>query len=367
MTFVILRHQLATIIGRMVHHFQKVRSTSHYSEVAALDDELLKFIKNLPPHFALEPDRSLDDSMPYIPVHRFLLITESLFVRTSLHRPYILRKLTSDRYARSRVACFESAIKDFEVRQAFRQTVPKETRDSLSNAYREFQTAMVSGIYLVLEPTGKDAAAMHAILDGFLKDHEGMREIDETTRRELKTIEFLKSKALERAQVPSSSVINGAVAESPAHLLLSLQQPATLTSQTAFPSLSNMQTLDTSPQSPTLAYPGTGHFSQSPTFHRLQQQGDFVSSPTTSSSPSGEDESTAQTLLDHWCDTVSNAPIDGTNLNMSWGGPGGADFSGWVANAPSIGGPDPGLLARLEGSEWNYWEALVNQIQRAGP
>ncbi len=110
MTFVILRHQLAEIIGRMVHHFQQVREKSHYSEVISLDDDLLKFINKLPPHYAVQADTSLDHTFPYVPVHRFLLITEILFVRISLHRPYMLRRLNSDRYARSRNACFESAI-----------------------------------------------------------------------------------------------------------------------------------------------------------------------------------------------------------------------------------------------------------------
>jgi hypothetical protein len=143
MTFVILRHALAGIIGRMVHHFQKIRVTSHYSEVTTVDDELLRFIQTLPPHFSLDPDRSLDNTLTYIPVHRFLLITEIMFVRISLHRPYLLRKLGTDRYQRSRVACFESALTDFKVRQAFRETTAKESQHSLSNAYREFQTAMI--------------------------------------------------------------------------------------------------------------------------------------------------------------------------------------------------------------------------------
>lgn len=144
MTYVILRHQLAAIIGRMVHHFQQVRTVSHYAEVLAIDDEMLHFINTLPPHFSLEPDKSLDEKMSYIPVHRFLLVTEVLFVRNSLHMPYILRKLKTDRYARSRHACFESAIKDFDVRRAFQKTVPKETQESLSNAYREFQTTLIA-------------------------------------------------------------------------------------------------------------------------------------------------------------------------------------------------------------------------------
>jgi hypothetical protein len=379
MTFVILRHQLAGIIGRIVHHFQQVREKSHYSEVVALDDELLKFVTRLPPHFALQPDKSLDETSNYIPVHRFLLITEILFVRISLHRPYLLRRLKTDRYARSRAACFESAIKDFEVRQAFREVMPKETRESLSNAYREFQTAMISGIYFVIEPRGRDAAAMHAILDGFMKDHEGMREMDETTRRELKTIEFLKNKASQVENQGESSRVTSSMAvdtttlpkgsEHQAHLLLGLQQSIPTSSPPRpFPSLLSIPIADPHVQSPSVPFSNTGHISQSPTFQRLQQtsHGEYVNSPTGSGSPNAEDESTAQSLLDHWCNTVSNAPIDATTGGMIWGGPGGADFSGWVGTTQTMAGTDPRLLNGLDGSDWNYWEALVNQIQR-GP
>ena len=379
MTFVILRHQLAAIIGRMVHHFQQVREKSHYSEVVALDDELLRFVARLPPHFALQPDQSLDETSKYIPVHRFLLITEILFVRISLHRPYLLRRLNSDRYLRSRAACFESAMKDFEVRQAFREMIPKETRESLSNAYREFQTAMISGIYLVLEPRGKDASAMHAILDGFMKDHEGMREMDETTRRELKTIEFLKTKASQVDNQSSGSSrqsrtidrdSNTTDTERQAYLPLSPHQsmPASSPSK-PLPSLLSIPE-QLSP-SPSLSYAKSSHLTQSPTFQRLQQssQGDHASSPSGSGSPNAEDEPSAQSLLDHWCNTVSNAPIDAATGGMIWGGPGGADFAGWVGNTKPIAGADrldPRLVTGLDGSDWTYWEALVNQIQ-GGP
>lgn len=373
MTFVILRHQLAKIIGKIVHHFQQVRDKSPYSEVVALDDELLKFVTRLPPHFALQPDKSLDETSKYIPVHRFLLITEILFVRISLHRPYILRRLKTDRYARSRAACFESAIKDFEIRKHFREVVPKEKRESLSNAYREFQTAMISGIYLVLEPGGRDAPAMHAILDGFMDDHEGMREMDETTRRELKTIEFLRSKAPQAENRGQQSTIavdhqpstNG---EHQAHLLLGLQQAVTSPPR-PFPSLLNISTSDPQMQSPPLPYANAGHINQSPTFQRLQQaQSEYANSPTGSGSPNTEEESAAQSLLDHWCNTVSNAPIDATTGGMVWGGPGSADFSGWAGAAATqpVGITDPRLLNGLDGSDWSYWEALVNQIHR-GP
>ena len=368
MTFVILRHQLAEIIGGIVHHFQQVRGKSHYSEVVALDDELLKFINTLPPHFSLQYDDStLDRSQTYIPVHRFLLITEILFVRISLHRPYLLTRLNSDRYARSRNACFESAMKDFEVRQAFRETMPKETRDSLSNAYREFQTAMISGIYFVLEPNGIHATAMHAILDGFMKDHEGMRELDVTTRRELKTIEFLKSKASQVEKFGDqprrlSQIREHTRPEQQAQLLLSLHKPLTspLSSAQTYPSLTNSSTDGNSPLKTILSH--------SPTMQRLQStaQADFAQSPTTSGSPYADDESPAQSLLDNWCHAVSNAVVDTTADSLSLGGPIGTETSGWAGITYSATNTDArqSLLSGLDGSDYSYWEALVSQIHR---
>jgi len=357
MTYVILRHQLATIIGRMVHHFQQVHAVSHYSEVLAIDDALLHYIEALPPHFALEPDRSLDERLPYIPIHRFLLVTEVLFVRNSLHMPYILRKLKTDRYARSRYACFESAIKDFDVRRAFQKTVPKETQESLSNAYREFQTTLIAGIYLVLDPAGVHSAKMHEIVDHSVATHEGVRDLDETTRRELKTIEFLKNKAsqmLNQAggpkRIPIDPVLSGDNPEHPAHLLLGLQHssPATPPIRHAFPA---------------------ARAPHSPTFQRLQQE-EFPMSPATTGSP---DDEAAQSLLDHWCTTLSNgAPIDGSNgsISASWGMPGSSETSGWVGTAPMVGtsAPRPMIPGVTDDSDWNsnYWEALVSQIQR-GP
>ncbi|KIL68025.1 hypothetical protein M378DRAFT_72501 [Amanita muscaria Koide BX008] len=351
MTFVILRHRLAEIMGRIAHHFQRVRERSHYSEVIALDEELLKFASSLPPHFSLNPDKALDETLKYIQVHRYLLLTEIMFVRMNLNRPYLLRRLNSDRYARSRQACFESAIKDFEIRQAFHEGMPKEARQSLSNAYRDFQTAIISGIYSILEPNGRYAEAMHAILDGFLKDHEDMRGMNETTRREVKIIEFFRMKASPIESMESHRTTSQS-SEQQAQLLLGLQQSATSGQKRA--------TLSTPP----MTFSTASHIAQSPTFARLHHGAEHVNSPTTSGSPGTVDDDTvAQSLLDHWCNTVSNAPVDASTGAMSWGGPGGADFSGWV-QPPNINGTDLRLIPGLDGSDWNYWEALVNQIQR---
>jgi hypothetical protein len=169
MTFVILRHQLAKIIGHIVHHFQFVRSHLRYQEVLNLDNELQQFVASLPPHYSLDPDTSLDAVLDFLPVHRFLIVTEVYFVRISLHRPYLLRKLDSDRFNFSRKACFDSARRDFEVRQAFKATAHKTILDSLGGAYREFQAAMISGIALLIEPQSEESPLRRRVLDTFIE------------------------------------------------------------------------------------------------------------------------------------------------------------------------------------------------------
>lgn len=243
--------------------------------------------------------------------------------------------------------------------------MPKETRDSLSNAYREFQTAMISGIYFVLEPNGVHATAMHAILDGFMKDHEGMRELDVTTRRELKTIEFLKSKASQVEKLGDQprrvSQIWEQTAnsrpEQQAQLLLSLHKPLASSSAKAYSSLTSLNTEGTSPLKSVLSH--------SPKMQRLQHavQADYVQSPTTSGSPYADDESPAQSLLDNWCHAVSNAAVDTTTDSLSPNGLIGTETSGWAGITYSATNSQS-LLSGLDGSDYSYWEALVNQIHR---
>ncbi|KAH8113278.1 fungal-specific transcription factor domain-containing protein [Phellopilus nigrolimitatus] len=407
MSFVILRHGLAYLIGKMVHYFQRVRIQNHYSEVLALDDDLQKFIDNLPPHFSFNPDTSLDnmEKYSYIPLHRYLLTTEILFVRISLHRPFILRRLDSDRHARSRRAAFTAALKDFEVRQAYRHTQTTEVLHMVGNAYREFQTAMISGIYLVLDPCGKDAEAMHVILDTFLSDHESMsaEDLDDTTRREIKIIEFLKNKALQAAKnghrvtvdvSPVSTSDQSMDAQTSANLLLNLQQSrnahlqhARSASESAPSPGPRSAFASLNAPAPLLAgtsMGGIGPLPHSPTFQRVQAQSAATTSrhsPVGSGSPNADEDMSAQNMLDHWCNAVTNPPpllldqfaSNGNSLSSgqwgtfptggSSGGVGGV--SDWL-NTPYLLNSDSGMGNGLEGADYNYWESLVNTI-RGGP
>ncbi|KZS97957.1 hypothetical protein SISNIDRAFT_436686 [Sistotremastrum niveocremeum HHB9708] len=399
-TFVILRHYLARIIGAIAHHFHRIRNHSPYSEVLALDDDLQRFLATLPPHFALNPDKSLDESHPYIPIHRFNVLTEVLFVRMSLHRPYILRRLDSDKFARSRRACFEAAKLDFTIRREFKRTGAHVGRRLLGTAYREFQTAMISGISLVLDPNGPDSADMHQILDTFLQDHQGVLEVDDTTRRELKIVQFLKSKALDPRNTGTSASGSVGDAMSPGSLNSGPSKIPTSDSRTVIPS--NGQPPDqhrngksthrtypsldltrdgTNPPSQYSSYPATPvtnsasypppNLVASPTFARLQHT-DNVGSPSASNSPGADEGNAAQHLLDHWMDNVSNGPAGGG----VYGPPltaGSAAVPGvpWVSGmeVPGAGPVNTGLMVggdlQVPGSieaDWTYWETMLNML-----
>lgn len=381
MTFIVLRHTLAGIMGRISHFFQRVNSPRHYHEVLALDDELVKFTQSLPPYYALDPDTSMDETHFYIPAHRFLLVTEILFVRITLHRPFLLRRLSSEKYLRSRKACFECAMQDFGIRRRFlgSSSALKEVRDPVTSAYREFQAAMISGIYLVLYPKGKDAETMNMIVDGFVQDHD--RDIDHTTKRELTIIQFLKTKfqnilkgspkAEDLSTMPSPS--GGDKPHNEAQLLLQLSNSSPRSGFTmsaprvagpTFPSNGSPQMASpiSYAVSPSFSNP-SGSGSTIPTVQSLQRS----ESVSVSGSPGHEDESAAQSLLDQWCSVFSGGSVlssDGLagGQSLPWATPGISDMSGLLPAPINFGVPMP----EVDGGDWTYWENLVNQL-RSGP
>jgi hypothetical protein len=96
-TFLILRKDLASISGRIVHHFQKLNEPAQYADVMKLQSELDGFVNALPPAFKMRhPDKSQDQGELiksieliighfWLPVHRFMLLTEVLVTTIILH------------------------------------------------------------------------------------------------------------------------------------------------------------------------------------------------------------------------------------------------------------------------------------------
>lgn len=375
-TYLILRHKLSYYVGLVVHHFQQVRKPSHYSEVIALDDEICKFAASLPAHFAMEPDTSLDSTHEYLPVHRFIITTEIFFVRIALHRPYVLRKLDSDRYAQSRVICFDQAIKDFQFRQAFKQTVSRDVIASLGWAYREFQSAMISGIALVLDPNSANAEILHTILDNFLAEREGMTESRHpTTTREIRIIRFLKNKAVSvRDGQPTSMQMDPAVeAKQHADLLLGLQQSlpgqnfmptpmatnGALSSQVPSTPFSGLSLAPSNGIAISAASPAFYNAIRSPPFQQLGSDG---SGSHHTGSPI-DDESAAQQLFDRWCNTMGGDSYGQfTDPVLTQWQSGQEPFSAFVSQ-PFVMDPEPRSAAFADGDGDGFWESLVSQIR----
>ncbi|KAG8791050.1 hypothetical protein FRC17_008805 [Serendipita sp. 399] len=335
-------------------------------------------MRTLPPHYAVDADTSLDESHPYIPVHRFIIITEVFFVRISLHRPYLLRRLSTDRYALSRRACFESAQQEYMIRQRFKKTMPADVLRALGGAYREFQAAMIAGIGLIIDPQSSDAPQLHEILDGFLRDHEGLHEMDATTRREVKIIEFLRKKAESGAEESKFPVESQVQAQANASLLMGLSGQAFGISKHRSPSTNGGQ----KPKLPALQQPMFQGAQSTPS---PRSPMDTLSSPQHGRHQSRSGHSTgsftppteeAQNLLDNWCNSVINSSGYGADTALT-------DFtSPWIpAQTPgpySFGsvGPQPdgamdvqpasNMANGFESSDWNYWETIVSAIGRDG-
>jgi hypothetical protein len=197
-TFIILRRRFAKIVGDITYLFNKLHEHAKIEEVEQLDKDLRNFIQDLPPHFRMEnADKSLDyhPDHSYIPIHRFYLLTEILFIIITLHRPWLLRKLKSDKILLSRRACFDAAKMDFRIRQAFRADHPGVHNAYVGGQFREFNAGMIAGIYAIMHPRGDDADEMRLILSTFLQQRSLAKVQDSTSRREISIIQTLHRKA----------------------------------------------------------------------------------------------------------------------------------------------------------------------------
>ncbi|KAF8600757.1 hypothetical protein BDV93DRAFT_608515 [Ceratobasidium sp. AG-I] len=102
----------------------------------------------------------------------------------------------SGRYDPSRTACFDAARIDRRARETFRREVswPElwARRDHMGGLYRLFNSTMILGIALLLNPAGPNAAELRGYLDDI---HAAQTAHDDTSTREVKIIQLFRAKA----------------------------------------------------------------------------------------------------------------------------------------------------------------------------
>ncbi|KAK8847577.1 hypothetical protein IAR55_005436 [Kwoniella newhampshirensis] len=197
-TYLILRHGLGCIVAKITQHFQRLQGQTQYRDVENLDAELKQFVSDLPPAFSLHnPDKSTDDKFWYLPVHRYYIQTEILHFVIILHRPWLLRKLRSQRYALSQSACFDAAITDYKIRQAFKVDVPDFFETLLGSSFREFNAAMIAGISLIIDPRAPHVNDMRQIVQSFMEQHPHDPKADDFSQKEAAIIYTIHRRALE--------------------------------------------------------------------------------------------------------------------------------------------------------------------------
>ncbi|KAK4684332.1 hypothetical protein P7C73_g5850, partial [Tremellales sp. Uapishka_1] len=239
-TYVVLRHKLAEIMGRIAFHTFAIQLPD-YSTVVNLDRELLAWRDSLPTFFRITtPDKSLDAKHPYLFVQRHLLSCEWFYTRITLNRPYLLRRKPQDgRYAYSRNAAIESATADLLSRREF--VMAKGDLIVNSGGYRVLNSYMVLGVTIKckfkgfqwigriltcqpVDPTSPQADELRHLLNvvsGRARDSEG-RLSEPIVKEELAIVEFLTAKTSGAPTPKSSHPSNLADDHTPVDLLLGL-------------------------------------------------------------------------------------------------------------------------------------------------
>lgn len=280
-----------------------------------------------------------------------------MFYRIGLHRPYFMREIEKDTFNPSRQACIESAKHDSRIRQNFYKTASRQVIDASGGMFRAFQSTMICGIALIIDPNREDAQEMHAILDNFLRttSETAGREIDVGTLPELKIIGFLRSKVVEASGSTSTEasepVLHGS--ESGPQLLAFPQ--SAIHQPTIPPSHSGTQ--GQGPSQPPFLSPLTSTNVLPRPF-----TSDAAGQPWIQSCPGGD-----AGILNSGFD-VLGMNHDGSpesllcQVNEQWAG-----GSGIIPDIMVTSLNSSGDNRAVDGAgEWSYWEALVNRIRVGG-
>ncbi|CAO1635281.1 unnamed protein product [Sympodiomycopsis kandeliae] len=185
------RTEMTRIWGKIVETYQQIQP-HHYSDILALDAEILRVRANLPHYYQVKADpsgnvtcdTSLDEVCPMLSVHRYMIYSEFFMLRINLHRSYLLRSgakgAGGQRFAPSRKACIESAMEDLAIRDAFVVQMKEKYRcGNIPKAfyvhigtYSWFNSLLVASIASILDPSMPEIPTIRQHLDRFLKLNE---------------------------------------------------------------------------------------------------------------------------------------------------------------------------------------------------
>lgn len=174
-TFVVLRSQLAHIVGRITSQFQRLRGSMHYDEVLSIDQELQDFTACLPPQFRImDTDTSKDKDLPHLAVQRLFIQSEILHYGIVLHRPWALRDFSKspEKHAHSRNRLIEAAIMTLKVRSGTTDVkIPGVLEPLLSGSTYDFNAAFIAGLGLHADPQCPRCPDLWDILEKYTRQH----------------------------------------------------------------------------------------------------------------------------------------------------------------------------------------------------
>lgn len=219
LTYTRFRHQVASIMGRVISTYQNLKSPAHYSDVVAIDNSLLHLQSSLPDHLRSEitPQGVVhhictkwDDVYGFVIAHRYMIQSEIMFVRMSLNRPYLTRHThhapgkkgghhtQNSRYQYSRSACIEAAHQTLLLRRDFGEAVSLRRKETDSppmwvyhlGTYNVLHAIVILGLYLLSNPHTENADILLSTLRSFHvlwqnKKKKGMFLLEDTKERDM--------------------------------------------------------------------------------------------------------------------------------------------------------------------------------------
>lgn len=187
-------------------------SNGTYEKVLNLDRKLNLWADSLPPYFHLKsPDRTMDQSRPYLSWQRMYIHTAYHFTRVTLHRTFVFLDSMTDRYKYSREACIDSACADLALKLA--SCGMRSAADRLRDApamHRLFNSALVLGIIVVRDPVAARTPAMLNDLTAYCEKQTADCWANEFVLAEVKVIELCISSARKsRGELPAGNDVVG--------------------------------------------------------------------------------------------------------------------------------------------------------------